>query len=44
MYMRGNIKMSLKEAGCEGMKWIHLAQDTVQWQGLMSTVKTFWVT
>jgi hypothetical protein len=23
-----NIKMDLKEIGCQGMDWIHLAQDT----------------
>jgi len=26
-----NIKMSLKEGGCNGMDWINLAKDRVQW-------------
>jgi hypothetical protein len=27
-----NIEINL-EIGCEGVDWIHLAQDRVQWQG-----------
>jgi hypothetical protein len=27
----GNIKMYLKEIGCEGVDWIHLAQDKDKW-------------
>jgi hypothetical protein len=30
------IRMDVKEIGCE-LKWIHLAQDRVQWRGLMNT-------
>jgi len=33
-----NIKMDLKGRGCEGMDWIHLAQDRVQWQAVVSIV------
>jgi hypothetical protein len=33
-----NVKMNLKEIGCEGEDWIHLAQDKVQWQGHVNMV------
>jgi len=33
-----NIRMELKEIGWEGVNWIHLAQDTVQWRELVYTV------
>jgi hypothetical protein len=26
----GNIKMDLKEIGCEGVDWFHLSQERVQ--------------
>jgi hypothetical protein len=26
-----NIKIDLKEIGCEGVDWIHLAQDKDKW-------------
>jgi hypothetical protein len=29
--------MGLPEIGCDGMDWIHLAQDRVQWQFLFNT-------
>jgi hypothetical protein len=28
----------LRKTGCKGVDWIHLAQDRVQWQALVSTV------
>jgi len=31
-------KMDIKEQGCKGMDWIHLAQDTDQWQALVNTI------
>jgi hypothetical protein len=31
------IKMHLKEIGCEGVNWIHLAQNRVQWRALVNT-------
>jgi hypothetical protein len=34
----GNIKMDLKEVGCEGVDWIQLAQDSVQRGNLINTV------
>jgi hypothetical protein len=33
-----NIKMDLREIGCDGMDWIDLAQDMDQWRALVSTV------
>jgi hypothetical protein len=33
-----NIKMDLQEVGCEGMKWIDVAQDRDRWQGLVNVV------
>jgi len=30
--------MHLKEIGCEGVYWIHLAQDRVQWLVFVNTV------
>jgi len=29
--------MHLKEIGCEGVEWIQLAQDSVDWYGLKTT-------
>jgi len=33
----------LKETGCEGVDWIHLAQDKLQWQTLVNMVTNLWV-
>jgi hypothetical protein len=33
-----NIKMDLREIGCDGMDWIDLAQDKHQWRPLVDTV------
>jgi hypothetical protein len=33
-----NIRMDLRELGWESVDWIHLAQDTGQWQVLVNTV------
>jgi hypothetical protein len=33
-----NIKMYLREVGIDGMNWIRLAQDRVQWRAFVSTV------
>jgi hypothetical protein len=30
-----NIKMGFKEMGCDGVFWIHMAQDRVQWRALV---------
>jgi hypothetical protein len=31
-----NIRADVKEIGCEGVNWIHLAQDTVQQMALVN--------
>jgi hypothetical protein len=33
-----NIKMDLREIGIEGVNWIQLAQDRVQWWAFVNTV------
>jgi hypothetical protein len=33
-----NIKMDLTETGIDGMNWIQLAQDRVQWLACVNTV------
>jgi len=33
--------MDAKYVGCEGMEWIHLAQDKGQWQAHVNTVMNF---
>jgi phosphoribosyl-ATP pyrophosphohydrolase len=36
------INQILKKIGCEGVEWIHLAQDRDQWQALVSTIMNLW--
>jgi hypothetical protein len=33
-----NIRMYLREIGCEVVEWMHLAQDREQWRALVNTV------
>jgi hypothetical protein len=33
-----NIKIDLREIGIDGMNWIHLAQDRVQWRACVNMV------
>jgi hypothetical protein len=33
-----NIKMDLREIGCDGVDWIDAAQDRDQWRALVNTV------
>jgi hypothetical protein len=33
-----NIKMDLREIGCDGVDCIHMAQDKDQWRALVNTV------
>jgi hypothetical protein len=33
-----NIKMDLRETGIDGVNWIRLAQDRVQWPAFVNTV------
>jgi hypothetical protein len=32
-----NIKIDLREIGCDGMDWIDLVQDRAQWRALVNT-------
>jgi hypothetical protein len=41
--LEDNIKINLRETGCGGMDWIHLAQDRDQWQALLNTVMSLLV-
>jgi hypothetical protein len=38
-----NIKMDLGEIGIDGVNWIRLAQDRVQWRAFVNTVMNLWV-
>jgi hypothetical protein len=38
-----NIKMDLREVGCDGRDWIELAQNRDQWRALVNTVMNLWV-
>jgi hypothetical protein len=33
-----NIKMDLREIGCDGMDWLELAEDRDHWRALVNTV------
>jgi hypothetical protein len=33
-----NIRMVLREIGCEDVDWIHLSQDRVKWLAVVDTV------
>jgi hypothetical protein len=39
----GSFRMDLGEIGWEGVNWIHLAQDRVQWRAVVKTVMNLWV-
>jgi hypothetical protein len=38
-----NIKMDLREIGINGVNWIQLAQDRVQWRDSVNMVINLWV-
>jgi hypothetical protein len=38
---KDNIIMNIREIGCGGEDWMHLAQDTDQWRALVNTVINF---
>jgi len=37
------MKMDLREADSEGVDWIHLAQDRVQWGAVLRMEMKLWV-
>jgi hypothetical protein len=37
-----NIRMDLRKKGIDGLNWIQLAQDRVQWQACVNTVMNLW--
>jgi hypothetical protein len=39
-----NIKMDLREIGCDDIDWIDLAQNRDQWRALVNTVMNLRVT
>jgi hypothetical protein len=41
--MGENIKMDVKETGCDIVNFMHFAQDRGQWWALVSTVLNLWV-
>jgi hypothetical protein len=38
-----SIKMDLREIGIDGVNWIRLTQDTVQWPAFVNTVMNLWI-
>jgi hypothetical protein len=36
--LEDGIKMDLREIGCGGVEWIHLAQNRVRWRSVVSAV------
>jgi hypothetical protein len=38
-----NIRMYLREIGCEIVDWMHLVQNRDQWRALVKTVMNHWV-
>jgi hypothetical protein len=40
---KDNIKMDLREIRINGVNWIWLTQDRVQWQAFVNTVMNLWV-
>jgi hypothetical protein len=38
-----NIKLDLREIGIDGVNWIQMAQDRVQWQAFVNMVMNLWV-
>jgi hypothetical protein len=38
-----NIKKDVKDRGFEGVVWIQLAQDRVQWQAVVEVAMNLWV-
>jgi hypothetical protein len=38
-----NISVYLREIVCDGVEWIHVAQDRDQWRALVNTIMNFCV-
>jgi len=38
-----NIKIYLKEIGCEGVDWNQVAQNRVQWQAVVNVILNLWI-
>ena len=38
-----NIKVDLKEVGCDSRNWMDRAKDWDQWQAYLKAVMNFWV-
>jgi hypothetical protein len=38
-----NVNMDLREIWIDGVNWIQLAQDIVQWRSCVNTVMNLWV-
>ena len=38
-----NIRMDLREVGCEGIEWIDLALDRDRWRAIVNEVMNLWV-
>jgi hypothetical protein len=41
--LKVDIRLCLREIGCGGVNWIHLAQDMNQWRAVVNTVMSIWV-
>jgi hypothetical protein len=39
-----NVRMDVREIGCDGVGWMHLAQDRDQWRAVVNTVMDLRVT
>jgi hypothetical protein len=40
---KDNIAMDLTETGCEGVEWMHVAQDRDLWWALVNMVINLWI-
>lgn len=39
--MEDNIKIDLKDIGCDGVYWIRVAEDRVNWRTFVNTIMNF---
>jgi hypothetical protein len=40
--LKDNIKMDLREMGCDGMDWTNMTQDRDPWKALVNMMMKFW--